>query len=599
MTTKVEFDTITTTETTATTVFTNFTVNEFISKIQFSWIDYTLFSTMLALSALIGIYFGFFGKKQDTTEEYLLGGKTMKVFPVSMSLIASHISGLTLLALPADVYRYGAAYWHTCICIAITAAIAAYVFLPVYYKLQLTSTYEYLKLRFDNRMRTITSLLFAINTFLYNPVVIYIPALAFSQATGVHVHLITPIVCSICIFYTTIGGLKAVVWSDTLQFICTSGAMVSVFILGLKASGGFANVWQTSLDGQRLDIFDFDIDPTKRDGFWALTFGQIVHWTAIIAINQGCVQRFLAVPTISDAKKALGIFGVGMCIVKSLSVLTGLIIYTKYHNCDPLATKAVERSDQLLPYYVMDVAHHIPGLSGLFIAGIFSAALSTLSATLNTVAGTIYEDFVAPRMSEKTTEKTASNIIKVIVVISGVVCTALVFVFENLGGLLPLTISIAGITAGPMLGLFILGMLFPSANSKGAYWGGMVGLVGTSIIILTAQYYKMMKILTFPPKPLSTDGCPHLVNATLSSWTSDPVVHQQPFAIFRITHYYYAFIGTAITVIVGLIVSYLTKRPTDPPVNRDYISPVVHFALPKEKPSDYYSVEKAMEMVSQ
>lgn len=165
------------------------------TSVTFGWFDYTIFSIMLGVSALIGIYFGCFGSKQSTTNEYLLGGKTMKVLPIVISLVSrycmritkkchfragccSHISGITLLGVPADVFRYGAAYWLVVICMAILPFFTVYIYLPVYFNLQITSTYEYLEMRFDARARSLASFLFAFAMFLFLPIVIYIPSMA-------------------------------------------------------------------------------------------------------------------------------------------------------------------------------------------------------------------------------------------------------------------------------------------------------------------------------------------------------------------------------------------------------------------------------------
>lgn len=143
-----------------------------------------------------------------------------------------------------------------CPALIFVSIVTIYVFLPVFHKLQITSTYEYLERRFDMKNRMFASFLFALSLFLYLPIVIYIPALAFSAATGVNVHLITPIVCGVCIFYTTLGGLKAVVWTDTLQFTITVGAVIAVFILGVRSVGGIGVVFEEAIKGQRLDIFE-------------------------------------------------------------------------------------------------------------------------------------------------------------------------------------------------------------------------------------------------------------------------------------------------------------------------------------------------------
>lgn len=158
-------------------------------------------------------------------------------------------------------------------------------------------------------------------------------------------------------------------------------------------------------------------------------------------------------------------------------------MYAKYFDCDPLTTGQIKKFDQILPYYVMDVANKIPGLGGLFIAGIFSTALrfvflivslqlliwfiySTLSTYLNSLSGTVCTDFVFPFIKKEVSEKQASNIIKVTTVIIGSISVALAFVVEKLGSIIEIWISLNGITNGPLIGLFTLGMVFPVANSK-------------------------------------------------------------------------------------------------------------------------------------
>ncbi|KAJ3663252.1 hypothetical protein Zmor_007555 [Zophobas morio] len=578
-----------------------------LSKVGFSWYDYILFSVMLLFSAIIGIYFGCFGTKQSTANEYLMGGKTMKVIPIAISLVASHTSGITLLALPADVYRYGAGYWLGGISMAILCVITVYVYLPVFYNLELISTYEYLERRFDNKARQFASFLYALGVFLYLPIVVYIPALAFSAATGVNVHFITPLVCSVCIFYTTIGGLKAVVWTDTLQFTVTVGAIATVFMLGVKSAGGFTFVWNKAIEGHRLDIFDFDLDPTKRDTFWIVIIGLTFHWLAQISVHQSCVQKFLSVPTLKDSMMSVVYYTVGMTVMKTASVLTGFVMYTKYSACDPFTTKQVTRNDQLLPYYVLDVAKNIPGLSGLFIAGVFSAALSTLSANLNCLAGTIYEDFVSKIVTKNISPKTSSNILKVIVILTGILCTALVFAIEHMGGLLTLSISFHAVTQGPMLAMFTLGMLFPKANSKGALYGGIGGLLFLASISFPAKYFEMQGLFKYAPKPLSVDGCSFMnhtnfvFNATVFNTTSNYMSLKSesvPY-IFRISHYYYSLMGCTVSIVLGLIISYMTNKE-DHPVDRSLLSPVIYRFLPKDSKINgtlrYSSVEKELQV---
>ncbi|KAK4876937.1 hypothetical protein RN001_009443 [Aquatica leii] len=491
----------------------------------------------------------------------------MKVFPVAMSLISSNISGLTIMAVPADIYRYGANYIWTLISILITSLGCIYIYMPVFLKLQLVSIYEYLEMRFDRKIRTFASILFTIQVLLFNSMVIYLPALAFSHVTGLHVHMIAPVVCTICVFYTTIGGLKAVVWSDTLQMSSIYFCLFMVFALGISVTGGFSQIINESYDGHRLDVLDFDLDPTNRNGFWAIVIGASAYWMVDISIHQGTMQRLMAVPTIDDSKKVVFLLCIGTMIIRAFSTLTGIMIYAKYSKCDPISSGQVTRSDQILPYFVMDVGGQIPGLPGLFIAGIFSGALSSLSTALNTLSATFYTDFISKWMPPTITEKKKSNILKLIVIVVGTICTALVFVLEKLDGILEVVVSFGGITSGSLVGIFTLGILFPS------------GFLFNLWIILGNKWYKYKGLIKDIQKPFSVENCTMIVNTTLNFVDE---ATEEPFVMYRITFWYYTFFGTVVVVGVGLAISLFTQT-NDHHVNSDLLSPLIKRLLPKQE----------------
>ncbi|KAH1002847.1 hypothetical protein HUJ04_008884 [Dendroctonus ponderosae] len=485
------------------------------------------------------------------------------------------------MAVPADVYMFGATYLLGVFSMIAVGIVTVYIYLPVFYNLGITSTYEYLGMRFDERCRKCASALFALSVFVYLPMVIYVPALAFSAVTGVSVIKISIIISTICVFYTTIGGLKAVVWTDAIQFSITIGASVLVFFLGLNSVGGFGEVIRIANEGNRLDVFDFDASLTKRETFWAIIVGLTVHWVSHMSINQGCTQKFLSVPTYKDSVKSVFLYSIGMSLTKSLSVFTGLIMFAKYAQCDPMLTKQVAKKDQLLPFYVLDVAGHIPGLSGLFIAGIFSAALSTLSANLNSLAGTIYEDFLKSWLEKHHNHKTAGHVLKLIVVIAGVLCTAMIFVVQQLGGLLALSISLGSVAHGPLLGMFTLGVLCPRANRKGTFYGALSAMCCMAIIIMGAKYYASRGMFGYPKKPVSVAGCADF-NLNITSYLNE-----------TLSFYWYTMIGSLITIAVGLIISFFTEKD-EKQLDRKLISPIAQFMLPRKNDHGHvrYSVEK-------
>ncbi|XP_035773784.1 sodium-coupled monocarboxylate transporter 1-like [Anopheles albimanus] len=535
-------------------------------RLLFSVIDYVIFFSMLGMSAMIGLYYGFFAKqKQNTTTEYLLGSKQMKVFPVAMSMTATHISAITMLGVPAEMYKYGTQYWACSISGTIVTIFMVYVFLPVFHELQTVSCYGYIEQRFDKRTRTLASGLFMFYCLLNTPVIIYAPAIAFSQVTGINVHIITPLICCICIFYTTFGGIRAVIWTDTLQFGAMLCALCVVMVLGTLQLGGVVNVFQLAEAGGRLIWFNMDPDPFLRTSFWLVSVGLTSMWISNIGVTPECVQRFLTIPDISSAKKAVWIFGVGHILVKVASVYNGMLIFGKYHDCDPIHDGTVQKYDQIFAYYVLDTARKIPGLPGLFVVGVFSAALSSMSTSMNTLSGTLFEDFIRPRFTFK--EDTASMIVKIMVVTIGVLCLGLVFVVEQLGSIFSLAISVSGVTSGTMLGIFFLGMFSPHVNGKGAFWGAISSLLALSAIAVGAQLEILKGQLKYESLPFRYDGCDgfNVTGTETSTFYRDADGHDNAEVpwIFRIGFMYYSLLGTIIVIVVGIAVSCVTGGQKD------------------------------------
>ncbi|XP_018569275.1 sodium-coupled monocarboxylate transporter 1-like [Anoplophora glabripennis] len=548
----------------------------------FDIFDYIVFAAMLIVSALIGVYFAFFAKvKQNTTSEYLMGGKSMGIFPISMSLIASYISGISILGIPAEMYTYGTQFWMIIASEGFVSLAMAYAYLPVFYQLQITSSYEYLNLRFNQTVRLLGSVLFLTKMLLYIPIVIYVPALAFSQVTGINLHLVTPVVCIVCIFYTTLGGLKAVVWTDTVQTVIMFGALIIIIFMGTASVGGFSELWSRNVAGDRIDFFNFDLDPTIRHTFWTVTIGNFFSWMASCSVNQAMVQRCLATPSLHSARITVAVLVIGIVALESMCSYMGLVIYAFYYKCDPVTRGAIHKSDQLLPYLVMQIAQTMPGLAGLFVSGVFSAALSSMSTGLNSMTGVIFEDLIKPRMKKPLTESHASFLMKVVVVIIGGTCVELVFVIEKMGAaLIQASGSLGAITGGPLLGIFSLGMFFPQANSYGALAGGLISGALITWISIGTQMKMAQGLIRFPQKPVSVEGCnanwiAEYLSLTLSpDATPKPV--QPPFALYRMSYMYYTALGTVTALTVGLLVSYLTGSNKGKKIHKDLISPAVY-----------------------
>ncbi|OXU24865.1 hypothetical protein TSAR_005976 [Trichomalopsis sarcophagae] len=590
-----------------------------VERWYFHWIDWLIFALMLMMSAGAGLWH-YRKHRNANTDEYLLGGKDLKLFPVSASLVASFISGITILGTPSEIYNFGTQYWITIISLVFSGIVVANVYLPVFTTLKLHSAYEYLELRFNRGVRILISLIFVIDVVMYQSIVVYVPALALSQVSGINIHLIGCIVCVTCVFYTVMGGLRAVVWTDALQVGVMVAAVVVVTGLGTYQVGGPSIIWQKATDANRIVFLNFDSSPYTRHTVWTVLIGSFLYSTAYIAVNQTMVQRYQSLSSTKVCKQAVGLFTVGTIVFISLCCWCGLVLlaYWSSPNCDPRASGLIVADDQFLPAFVMEIAGRLHGIPGLFIAGIFGAALSSLSVGLNSTSVVLLEDFVKGCFKLKPNEKWANIFVKSVVVILGLVALALVFLVEKLGGVLSVihsqlyirlvdivqqpikeviqfqvTNSLAAIAAGVSFGVFTLGMLFPWTNSKGAFVGAVVGFVIAGWASLGANAAIGAGYIVPKKLPVSLDHCPVNISESFLKQFVDKLTIQcelfcfwlcsedDIFPLYRLSYHWFAGLGTIIVILVGGAVTWMTG-PIDPSsINKDLLSPVIHRWLPE------------------
>ncbi|XP_077515840.1 putative sodium-dependent multivitamin transporter isoform X1 [Amblyomma americanum] len=558
-------------------------------RATFGAADYAVFTVMLLVSSLIGIYYRFTGDRQRTAREYLVANRNMSVVPVAFSLMASFMSAVTLLGVPSENYFYGTQFVIINIAYIFGTPIAAYVFLPVFYKLQVVSVYEYLERRFGRATRLAMSATFIIQMVLYMAVVLYAPAVALSAVTGISKWLSIISVGLVCTFYCTIGGMKAVLWTDLFQSILMFLAMFAVVGVGTYRMGGVYNVWNEALAGGRVEFLNFNPDPTVRHTVWTLAVGGIFVYVSLYGVNQAQVQRLMTVSTLKKAQTALFL---NWPIVSALSLITsfaGIVMYANFRHCDPLLSGKITKTDQVLPYFVMLYLGGVQGLPGLFVAGIFSGALSTVSSAVNSLAAVLLEDFVRPFcISQKTYDKHASLILKLLASFFGVLCVLLTGLVEQLGGVLQASFMIFGVVGGPLLGVFTLGFLCRKANQEAALSGLVAGLamgfwVGIGATVYGVQPEHLPLLDDRCPAPTSTASAlttavsyvtenattaavTVLVDGMLSdNGTSVGIIAGERYILplYRLSYQWYCGFGWLVVVVVGIVVTLITGGAKD------------------------------------
>ncbi|NWQ68167.1 SC5A8 protein, partial [Neopipo cinnamomea] len=540
---------------------------------RFTVWDYVVFAAMLLISAVIGVYYAFVGGGQKTSKDFLMAGRSMHALPVALSLTASFMSAVTVLGTPAEIYRYGAIFCIFAITYCLVVLCSAEIFLPVFYRLGITSTYEYLELRFNKYLRLCGTILFIIQTAtLYTGIVIYAPALALNQVTGFDLWGAVVATGVVCTFYCTLGGLKAVVWTDVFQVGIMVAGFSSVIIRAVVVQEGIGRIVNDSYHGGRLNFWDFDPNPLQRHTFWTIIIGGTFTWTSIYGINQSQVQRYIACKSRFHAKLSLYINLVGLWAILTCATLCGLALYSIYKDCDPWTAKQVSALDQLMPYLVLDILRDFPGVPGLFVASAYSGTLSTVSSSINALAAVTVEDLIKPYF-RSLSEKKLSWISMGMSLFYGGVCIAMAAVASLLGALLQAALSIFGMVGGPLLGLFSLGILCSFANGIGAFVGLVSGFTISLWVGIGSQIYPPLPERT-KPLYLSTAGC-NISSGNLTSTEiplttifSTPTAERPALADtwYSLSYLYFSTLGTLITVVVGIIISLLTgglKQNTD------------------------------------
>ncbi|XP_060065519.1 sodium-dependent multivitamin transporter-like [Ylistrum balloti] len=389
------------------------------------------------------------------------------------------------------------------------------------------------------------------------------------------------------IIYTAVGGLRAVVWTDVFQFIIMLIGIVSVIIKTTLDVGGIKSVFENANAGMRLQMPSFDPDPTIRNTMWTLVIGSSLTRTYTLT-TQTTAQRICSVPTERDARKVAFVSAITTVVNFLLSCFLGIFVYAYFHEtrCDPLESKAIKNSNQLLPYLVVVLFRDLPGMAGVFIAALFSASLSTISSLLSSLSAQTIEDIVKPIMKD-ISESRATVIAKILVFVYGFLGIAISFIIANIKGpLTQITMCMLSSFGGAAAGMFFFAAFCPWANSKGTVVGGMTGMALVLWISLGQSFStSLVKSPTLPSAPV--DMCRNNISTSIGLATSqdlynvtDDTSSQGLDILYSISYIWLTPLSILTTILVGTITSFLTGRPVTSKVDVRYMLPFFDLCCP-------------------
>ncbi|XP_058143740.1 sodium-dependent multivitamin transporter [Dasypus novemcinctus] len=546
----------------------------------FSLADYVVFVLLLVLSLAIGLYHACRGWGRHTVGQLLMADRKMSCLPVALSLLATFQSAVAILGVPSEIYRFGTQYWFLGCSYLLGLLIPAHIFIPIFYRLRLTSAYEYLELRFNKAVRVCGTVTFILQMVIYTGVVLYAPSLALNAVTGFDLWLSVLTIGVVCAVYTALGGLKAVIWTDVFQTLVMFLGQLAVIIVGSAKVGGLGRVWEVASQHNLTSGIELDPDPFVRHTFWTLAFGGVFMMLSLYGVNQAQVQRYLSSRT--ETAAVLSCYAVFPCqqVVLCMGCLIGLVMFSYYQEYPMSPQQSQAAPDQFVLYFVMDLLKGLPGLPGLFVACLFSGSLSTLSSSFNSLATVTMEDLIRPWFPAFS-EAQATMLSKALAFGYGLLCLGMAYVSSQMGSVLQAALSVFGMVGGPLLGLFCLGIFFPCANSPGAVTGLLAGLVMAFWIGIGSIVTSMGSGSAPVPPNGSSFSLPS--NLTVPLTTLMPAVtRSRPTGLqlfYSLSYMWYSAHNSTTVIVVGLLVSVLTGGMRDRDLDPRTIYPVLSHLL--------------------
>ncbi|MBR5296493.1 MAG: sodium/solute symporter [Parabacteroides sp.] len=448
------------------------------------WINFLVIFFYFLSLAWIGYHFS---KKQKNTNDYFKGGGRLPWWAVGLSIFGTSLSAITFMSIPAKAYASDWSYMLVNAGILMVVPIILYLFIPFYRKLNVTTAYEYLEQRFNSTIRVLCSLSFILFQIGRMGIVLFLPAIALNVITGFDIFLCIGLMGVLSLIYTMMGGIEAVVWTDALQVVVLlGGAILIVFIAAFHLPDGFSGIIQEAATDHKFDLGSLDFD-LRQSTMWTVLIATFFTNLTTYGTDQTMVQRYMTTETEQQARKSVLTNAVLTIPATLLFFFVGTVLYIFYKHNPADLSLTITDGDAILPWYIYT---QLPeGVIGLLISGIFTAAMSTLSSSMNSAATAYIVDI---HTKIKPSHLHTAKIATLILGIAGIAFAFMMATWE-IKSLWDEFNKILGIILGSLGGLFLLGMLTRRANAGGA----ICGIIGSTIVQLIMIRYQSVHLLLY------------------------------------------------------------------------------------------------------
>lgn len=440
-------------------------------------LDLLVIVTYLAGVTLFGLRFR---GKRKTIKGYFLADNTIPWWAISLSIVAAETSTLTVISVPGLAYEKNFQFLQLVIGYLVGRAVVSFILVPQYFRGQLVTAYQLIERRFGGKLRSLTAALFLVTRAAAEGVRVFAVAIVIRVALGTLLTGLSDfsrdvtaiaLVTVLTLIYTFEGGMAAVIWTDVVQLgIYVAGTLVAAFSIIHFVPGGWPAIHEAALLAGKFHVFSLSTNLSTTYTLWAGVIGGAFLTTASHGTDQLIVQRLLAARSEREAKAALLSSGVAIFFQFSLFLLIGAMLFVFYRVFPP--AEAFSRTDTIFPIYIVSRLPH--GLSGLLISAILAAAMSNLSAALNSLSSTTIVDFYA-RIVPQSTEARRVQLSRLATIGWALLLFGLAVLARSGGKVLEMGLSIASVAYGCLLGVFLLGVLTDRASERGAMLGMLIG----------------------------------------------------------------------------------------------------------------------------
>lgn len=442
------------------------------------FLDLAVIAAYLAGITLFGLRFR---KRQRTLRDYFLADRSVPWWAIALSIVAAETSTLTVISIPGLAYERDFGFLQLVLGYLVGRVVISFVFIPQYFRGELFTAYQLIDRRFGPLLHKFTAGLFLLTRAAAEGVRVFAVSIVVGIAIGTGDVWSIAIILALTFLYTLEGGMAAVIWTDVVQMaIYLAGTVVGVFTILQLVPGGWATVAQMAGDAGKFHLFDFRWTLATPYTFWAGLIGGTFLTTASHGTDQLIVQRLLAARSERESKTALLSSGVFILVQFALFLLVGAMLFVFYKLFPPLL--AFERPDRIYPTFIVTHMPHV--ISGLLVAAILAAAMSNLSAALNSLSSSTIVDFYL-RFRPQADERRRMVVSRAATVFWALVLFALALLSRGGGHVVEVGLAIASVAYGSLLGVFLLGVLTQRANERGATLGMACGFA-TSLYVWRA-----------------------------------------------------------------------------------------------------------------